>query len=275
MRVSKQCDNTGLSLERYYYTNWAIATILKLLSILDSLIQTPSLIQAFSLMAIKDWHQDDRPREKLLNNGAESLTDAEILAIFLRTGTQKQSAIELARSLIDNFGGIAELLAAPKEDVLACHGIGTAKYAQLIASLEMGKRYLNSTLKTGSRLNRSQVVKDYITTQLRRESQEVFAVLCLDNGLSLLDYKVLFVGGLSSCSVCIKQVLRHALEQGASQIIIAHNHPNQDATPSQADIDLTDALKQACRLVDLNLADHIVVGRNQTLSFAETGTYPF
>lgn len=226
-------------------------------------------------MAIKDWHEDDRPREKLLNLGAEQLSDAEILAIFLRTGTKQQSAIELARSLIDRFGSIAELLAAPKVAVLACHGIGTAKYAQLIASLEMGKRYLDSELKTGNSLNRSQVVKDYITTQLRRETNEVFAVLCLDNGLNLLDFKILFVGGLSSCSVCVKQILRYALEQGASQLIIAHNHPNQDATPSAADINLTEILKQACQLIDLTLADHIIVGRNQTLSFAEIGTSPF
>lgn len=226
-------------------------------------------------MAIKDWHEDDRPREKLLNLGPQHLTDAEILAIFLRTGTKKQSAIELARSLIDNFGSIAELLAAPKESVLACHGIGTAKYAQMLASLEMGKRYLDSELKTGSSLNRSQVVKDYITTQLRRKTKEVFAVLCLDNGLNLLDFKILFVGGISSCSVCIKQVLRHGLEQGASQLIVAHNHPNQNASPSEADIQLTETLKEACRTIDLNLVDHIIVGRNDTLSFAETGTRPF
>ena len=121
-------------------------------------------------MAIKDWHEDDRPREKLLKHGPQHLSDAEILAIFLRTGTKSQSAIELARSLIDNFGSIADLLAAPKEAVLACHGIGPAKYVQLLASLEMGKRYLDSELKSGSNLNRSQVVKDYITTQLRCES---------------------------------------------------------------------------------------------------------
>ncbi|PNK60270.1 RadC family protein [Psychrobacter sp. FDAARGOS_221] len=226
-------------------------------------------------MAIKDWHEDDRPREKLLKLGAEQLSDAEILAIFLRTGTKDQSAIELARGLIDRFDSIAELLAAPKEQVLACHGIGPAKYAQLLASLEMGKRYLNSQLKSGNSLNRSQVVKDYVTTQLRRESKEVFAVLCLDNGLNLLDFNVLFVGGISSCSVCVKQVLRHALDNGASQLIVAHNHPNQDATPSAADIHLTKILKEACQLIDLNLADHIIVGRNQTLSFAETGTDPF
>lgn len=226
-------------------------------------------------MAIKDWHEEDRPREKLLNHGAEHLTDAEILAIFLRTGTKQQSALELARDLIDKFGSIAALLAASKETVLACHGIGPAKYAQLVASLEMGKRYLDSELKSGSNLNRSQMVKDYITTQLRRETKEVFAVLCLDNGLRLLDFKVLFVGGISSCSVCIKQVLRHGLAHGASQLIVAHNHPNQNAAPSEADIQLTHSLKLACQAIDLSLIDHIIVGRNDTLSFAETGTAPF
>ncbi len=226
-------------------------------------------------MSIKDWHEDDRPREKLLNLGAQHLSDAEILAIFLRIGTKNQSAIELARSLIEQFGSIAALLAAPQETVLACHGIGTAKYAQLLASLEMGKRYLDSELKQGNSLNRSQVVKDYVTTQLRGENKEVFAVLCLDNGLNLLDFKVLFVGGISSCSVCIKQVLRHALAHGSSQLIIAHNHPNQNATPSKADIELTRLMHEACTLIDMNLADHIIVGRNQTLSFAETGTAPF
>lgn len=226
-------------------------------------------------MAIKDWHEDDRPREKLLKAGAESLTDAEILAIFLRTGTKEHSAIELARNLIDQFGSIAELLSAPQHAVLACHGIGTAKYAQILASLEMGKRYLDSDLKAGRSLNRSQVVKDYITTQLRHETNEVFALLSLDSGLTLLDYTVLFVGGISSCSVCVKQVLRHALSHGASQLIVAHNHPNQDATPSQADIEITKALKQACYFIDMTLADHIIIGRNQTLSFAETGIDPF
>ena len=116
-------------------------------------------------MAIKDWHEDDRPRERLLKLGAAQLSDAEILAIFLRTGTQAQSAIELARHLIQQFGSLAELLAAPQATVLACHGIGPAKYAQMLASLEMGTRYLNSQLKTGQALGRSQVVKDYISTQ--------------------------------------------------------------------------------------------------------------
>ena len=226
-------------------------------------------------MAIKDWHSDDRPREKLLNLGAEALSDAEILAIFLRTGTKSLSAIDLARSLIAQFGSLAELLAAPPETVLSCHGIGTAKYAQILASLEMGKRYLDSQLKTGSVLNRSQAVKDYVSTQLRQHKCEVFAVLCLDNALKLINYEVLFTGGISACSVCIKQILRHALSHGASQLIIAHNHPRVSATPSDADNQLTIQLKKACELIDINLIDHIIVSRNQTLSYAESALAPF
>lgn len=226
-------------------------------------------------MAIKDWHEDDRPREKLLKFGAAHLSDAEILAIFLRTGTQSQSAIELARHLIIQFGSLAELLSAPKDVVLACHGIGPAKYAQILASLEMGTRYLDSQLRTGQALGRSQAVKDYISTQLRRESREVFAVLCLDNALNLLNYDILFTGGISSCSVCIKHVLRHALTHSASQLIIAHNHPHTDAQPSAADNNLTTELKKACDLIDLSLIDHIIVGRNDTLSYAENALYPF
>ena len=226
-------------------------------------------------MAIKDWHEDDRPREKLLKFGASQLSDAEILAIFLRTGTQSQSAIELARYLIDHFGSLAELLAAPKAMVLACHGIGPAKYAQMLASLEMGTRYLDSQLKTGQALGRSQAVKDYISTQLRSETREVFAVLCLDNALNLLNFEILFTGGLSSCSVCIKHILRHALNHAASQLIIAHNHPHTDAKPSTADNLLTYELKKACDLLDLALIDHIIVGRNDTLSYAESSLAPF
>ena len=226
-------------------------------------------------MAIKDWHRDDRPREKLLNLGAEALSDAEILAIFLRTGTKSLSAIDLARSLIAQFGSLAELLAAPPETVLSCHGIGTAKYAQILASLEMGKRYLDSQLKTGSVLNRSQAVKDYVSTQLRQHKCEVFAVLCLDNALKLINYEVLFTGGISACSVCIKQILRHALSHGASQLIIAHNHPRVSATPSDADNQLTIQLKKACELIDINLIDHIIVSRNETLSYAESALAPF
>ncbi|AMT97936.1 RadC family protein [Psychrobacter alimentarius] len=226
-------------------------------------------------MAIKDWHEEDRPREKLLKFGATHLTDAEILAIFLRTGTQSQSAIELARHLIEKFGSLAELLAAPQDIVLGCHGMGPAKYAQILASLEMGTRYLDSKLKTGQALGRSQVVKDYISTQLRGEHREVFAVLCLDNGLKLLDFEILFTGGISSCSVCIKHVLRHALSHATSQLIVAHNHPNTDAKPSTADNLLTYELKKACDLLDIALVDHIIVGRNDTLSYAESGLAPF
>ena len=220
-------------------------------------------------MAIKDWHIDDRPREKLLNLGAAHLTDAEILAIFLRTGTASVSAIELARALIEEFGSLAELLGAPKETVLACHGMGPAKYAQIIASLEMGTRYLGSQLKAKPNFSHAEMVKSYLSTQLRRERREVFALLSLDNGLQMLDFTVLFTGGIASCSVCIKAVLRHALSHSATQLIIAHNHPHTSAAPSKADNELTARLAEAAALIDMRLIDHIIIGRNDVFSYTE------
>ena len=224
-------------------------------------------------MSIKDWHMDERPREKMLLKGAQSLSDSEILAIFLRTGTKNQSAIELGRQLIEKFGSLAQLLAAPSEEVMACHGIGIAKYTQLLASLEMAKRYLATHVKQAPSLNSSQLVKDYLTTQLRPLPREVFAVLFLTNELTLIQFEILFTGGMSSCSVCVREVLRQALKYGASQLIIAHNHPTTSAQPSKADIELTQHLKNACQWVDLTLVDHIIVGQDTTQSLQELGEF--
>lgn len=224
-------------------------------------------------MAIKDWQIDERPREKLLQKGADSLSDSEILAIFLRTGTKNQSAIELARGLITQFGSLAELLSAPADDVMACHGIGLAKYAQILASLEMGKRYLASQVKQSPNLHSSQLVKDYLITQLRHLKREVFAVLFLSNELTLIHFEILFTGGISSCSVCVREVLKNALKYGASQLIIAHNHPSTTASPSMADLELTEALATACKLIDMHLVDHIIVGHDGAKSLRELGHY--
>ena len=224
-------------------------------------------------MSIKDWHMDERPREKMLLKGAQSLSDSEILAIFLRTGTKNQSAIELGRQLIEKFGSLAQLLAAPSEEVMACHGIGIAKYTQLLANLEMAKRYLPTQVKQAPSLNSSQLVKDYLTTQLRPLPREVFAVLFLTNELTLIQFEILFTGGMSSCSVCVREVLRQALKYGASQLIIAHNHPTTSAQPSKADIELTQHLKNACQWVDLTLVDHIIVGQDTTQSLQELGEF--
>ncbi|OBX76548.1 hypothetical protein A9308_08345 [Moraxella atlantae] len=224
-------------------------------------------------MAIKDWHVDERPREKLLQKGADSLSDSEILAIFLRTGTKDKSAIELARDLIAKFGSLADLLAAPADEVMNHSGIGIAKYAQILASLEMGKRYLAAQVKQAPNLNSSQLVKDYLTTQLRPRRREEFAVLFLSNELTLIQFETLFTGGLSSCSVCVREVLRQALKYGASQLIIAHNHPATSAQPSKADIDLTHTIADACQLIDMQLLDHIIVGQDSTVSLRELGKF--
>lgn len=222
-------------------------------------------------MSIKNWPENERPRERLLNQGANALSDAELLAIFLRTGTTKQSAIDLARSLIQAFGGLANLLAAPKQQVLNIHGIGTAKYAHLMAALELGKRYLESQIKTAPTLGNSGMVKDYLTTQLRSHANEMFAVLFLDSQLAFLHFEVIFTGSITSCPVTIKEVLRQTLAHHAVNIVIAHNHPNSTPTPSQADLQLTQQLKQACTLLDVTLVDHVIVGQNSTASFAEQG----
>lgn len=224
-------------------------------------------------MAIKDWQIDERPREKLLLKGAESLSDSELLAIFLRTGTKQKSAIELARELIETFGSLANIFSAPPDDVMSYNGVGIAKYTQILASLEMAKRYLASQMQQTPVLNSSQLVKDYLTTQLRHLRREVFAVLFLTNELKLIHFEILFTGGISSCSVCIKEVLRKTLQYGAGQLIITHNHPNTSAIPSKDDLELTKNLFQACELIDVTLIDHIIVGNNETNSLKELNLF--
>lgn len=222
-------------------------------------------------MAIKDWQIDERPREKLLLKGAESLSDSELLAIFLRTGTKEKSAIDLARELIEKFGSLAGIFSSPPDEVMSWHGVGVAKYVQIVASLEMAKRYLASQMQQTPILNSSQLVKDYLTTQLRHLRREVFAVIFLTNELKLIHFEILFTGGITSCSVCVKEVLRQTLKYGASRIIISHNHPNATATPSKSDMEITDTLAQACSLMDLSLDDHIIVGQDKTISLKEIG----
>lgn len=222
-------------------------------------------------MSIRLWPESERPRERLLQQGAAALSDAELLAIFLRTGTAKQSAIEMARGLLDEFDGLAGLLCAPAARVMQQHGMGTAKYAQLMAALELGRRHVESELKEGLGLSDPLMVQRYIAQQLKAERREVFAVLFLDSQLRLLSFEKLFFGSVTACSVYIREVLSRALAHCAVQLIIAHNHPDAPADPSSADLQLTEQLKQACALVDILLIDHVIVGSNGTLSLAEQG----
>ncbi|WP_174493336.1 RadC family protein [Acinetobacter sp. Marseille-Q1623] len=219
--------------------------------------------------SIKQWPEQERPRERLLNQGAESLSDAELLAIFLRSGSKQHSAVELARILIQHFGHLNAVFDATSDEIKQFHGIADTKYSQLMAVKELGRRYLKQQLYQGVDLSRSDLIGDYLRYELLGERQEVFAVLCLDSQLRKLSFKKLFYGSTNYCDISINQLLRYAIQKQASFIVIAHNHPNGAAQPSIADQQLTQQILKACQLVEIQLLDHIIVTTTQNYSFAE------
>jgi len=222
-------------------------------------------------MAIKDWPADERPREKLLQHGAQILSDAELLAIFLRTGVTGLSAVELARQLLEQFGSLRALLEADQKQFCQYHGLGPAKYTQLQAVLEMSRRHLESTLSRGDALTDAAATKDYLQQRLRAYPHEVFACLFLDNKHRMISYDELFRGTIDGASVYPREVVKQALAHNAAAVIFAHNHPSGIAEPSQADYAITTRLKSALDLVDIRVLDHIVIGDGETVSLAETG----
>ncbi|MBY0577239.1 MAG: DNA repair protein RadC [Gallionellaceae bacterium] len=222
-------------------------------------------------MSITDWPAGERPREKLLQKGAASLSDAELLAIFLRTGVTGKSAVDLARELLIRFGSLTRLFAATEADFCETHGMGQAKYVQLQAVLEMSRRALQEELQRGDALNSPRAVRDYLQLQLGGCQQEVFLVLFLDTQHRVIASEELFHGTLSQTSVYPREVVKRALAHNAAAVILAHNHPSGVAEPSQSDQHLTTALKNALGLVDVRVLDHFVVAVGQTLSFAEKG----
>ena len=217
-------------------------------------------------MSIKNWPADERPREKLLERGAASLTDAELLAIFLRVGVVGTSAVGLARELLQQFGSMAAVVAAPREAFCAVHGMGEAKYVQLQASVELARRALASAMGARPLLNTPEIVKDYLRLSLAHEQVEVFVALWLDAQHKLIEMQVLFRGTLTQTSVYPREVVRAALAKNASGVIFAHNHPSGGTNPSQADRTLTRTLKDALALIDVTVIDHCIVGCGQTHS---------
>lgn len=222
-------------------------------------------------MPITDWPQAERPREKLLERGPEALSDAELLAIFLRTGVAGKTAVDVARGLLTEFGGLRPLLAAEREDLCATPGLGAAKYAQLMAALEIGRRHLGETLNRGTALGSSRDTRSYLQACLRDRSYEVFCVLYLDNRHRIIAFEELFQGTLNGTAVYPREVIKHALRHNAAAVIFAHNHPSGAAEPSRADEVLTLRLKEALALVDIQVLDHIVVGDGEMVSFSERG----
>lgn len=222
-------------------------------------------------MRITDWPADERPREKLLARGPAALSDAELLAIFLRTGIRGRTAVDLARSLLEAHGGLRPLLEASREQFCAQPGLGSAKYAQLQAVLEMSRRHLLQTLSRGEALTDPQATRRFLAAQLRHLPHEVFACLFLDNRNRIIRFLELFRGTIDGASVYPREVVRLALEHGAAAVIFAHNHPSGVAEPSQSDRALTTRLQEALALVDIRVLDHFVVGDGEAVSFAERG----
>ena len=223
-------------------------------------------------LSIKHWPIQERPRERLILQGAPSLSDAELLAIFLRSGSKQHSAVELSRLLLQHFGGLNPIFDASFTDLNQFHGMGESKYAQLMAVKELGRRYLAQHLTQQKiELSNSKALLDFLTFELLGEQQEVFAVLCLDAHLRKISFKKLFYGSINSCEISINQLLRHSLNQQASSLVIAHNHPLGKAQPSNTDITLTQRIATACQLLEIRLIDHCIISAEGTYSFAEHG----
>lgn len=222
-------------------------------------------------MAITDWPADERPREKLLAKGATALSDAELLAIFLRVGVTGKSAVDLARDLLNQFGSLNGIFAASCEQLTAVNGMGPSKYAQLQAIFEMSRRALREEMQERDVLDSPDAVRDYLRLKLGSLPREVFVVLLLDAQHRVLAVEELFAGTLTQTSVYPREVVKRALHFNAAAVIFAHNHPSGVAEPSRADEMLTGALKQALALVDVKVLDHFVVAGNTLASFAERG----
>ena len=222
-------------------------------------------------MPITDWPELERPREKLLRSGAASLSDAELLAIFLRTGVRGRSAVDLARDLLVRCGSLGALFAAKRAELDGLRGIGDAKFSQLQAVLELARRALAETLRAGDALGSPAAVRDFLRLTLGGREHEVFVAVLLDAQNRVLACEELFRGTLTQTSVYPREVVKCALAHNAAAMIFAHNHPSGIAEPSHADQVLTQALKQALALVDIKVLDHFIVAGSAALSFAERG----
>ena len=222
-------------------------------------------------MAITDWPIDERPREKLMQKGAQSLSDAELLAIFLRTGIRGKTAVDLARELLSEYGSLRTLLQADQQRFCQSQGLGNAKYALLQATLEMGRRHLQEKLNKGSALTDPQTAIQFLRSQLRDYPHEVFACLFLDNRHRIINYREISHGTINGASVHPRTVVQHALHENAAATILAHNHPSGASQPSQSDQEVTNQLKQALALIDVRVLDHIIIGDSEHFSFASEG----
>jgi len=222
-------------------------------------------------MAIVDWPEDERPREKLMQRGATALSDAELLGILLHTGFRNTTAIGMARELLRELGGLVGVLGAERQRLLAMPGVGLAKYAQMQAALELARRHALETLTAGDVLTSPQQTRQFLQYHLAPRNREVFSCLFLDSQHRVLACEDLFLGTLDGAAVYPREVATRALQHRAGAVILAHNHPSGVAEPSSADRRITQRLQSALGLLDIRVLDHIIIGRGQHDSFAEAG----
>jgi len=222
-------------------------------------------------MAITDWPEAERPRERLLAHGAAQLSDAELLAIFLRTGSRGQSALDLARALLGRFESLSAIIAQSPGELCTLPGLGEAKAAQLLAAVELTRRALGEKLAAGHAMASPTAVRDYLRLSLSGREHEVFVAVMLDAQHRVIASEELFRGTLTQTSVYPREVVKCALRHNAAAVIFAHNHPSGAAEPSHADEMLTRSLKSALSLVDVRVLDHFIVAGSEALSFAERG----
>jgi DNA repair protein RadC len=220
-------------------------------------------------MGISDWAEVERPRERLLAKGAEALSDAELIAVLLRTGVRGKSAVDLGRDLLARYGGVTPMLEAG--DLEAVRGLGPAKRAQFAAAIELARRSLQEKLKASAALSSPQAVRDYLRLKLAARKEEVFLCIWLDAQHKAIDIQQAFTGTLTQTSVYPREIVKAALRYNAAAVIFAHNHPSGVAQPSQSDELLTRNLRDALALVEVKVLDHFVVAGHQAISFAERG----
>jgi DNA repair protein RadC len=222
-------------------------------------------------LAIRDWPESERPREKLLERGPQSLSDAELLALLLGSGIKGHSAVDLARSLLSEFGSLRDLLGADRRRWEGRLGIGPARCATLMAAMELARRHLREPLNRNSALSSPDSTHRFLLAQLRDRPYEVFSCLFLDNRHRLIAFEEVFRGTIDGASVHPREVIRQTIQHNAAAVIIAHNHPSGVTEPSQADEGVTRRLRQALALIDVRLLDHIIVGDGRCYSFSEHG----
>lgn len=221
--------------------------------------------------AITQWPKDERPREKLLEQGAQALSDSELLAIFLRTGINGITAVDLARQIIEQTGGLRGLMTLTSQQICEIKGLGTATAATLLACLEISQRVLKEDLQRGQPLSRPKDVYAYLDSKLRHRKREIFAIIYLDCRHRVIAYDELFVGTLSGAPVYPREVVAAVLHHHAAAVILTHNHPSGIAEPSECDRQITIRLRDALKLIDVSLLDHLVIGDGEYVSLSEQG----